>query len=402
MPTAAIHHYHLDHLGSPQTITTGTGTVYQHLRYMPYGDLRGTWSAGGGSGGPTTEQDRHLFTGYELEPRSNLHYAGARFYDADFGLFLTHDPARQFANPYTYTNWDPINRTDPSGAFTGIELATIAAVAFVAGFAAGAIQAAVNGASFPEALKAGAISGAIAGVSAPIGAVVLQYAIGPALGAMTGLTAAEAADAAGTALFIGSLRQAAYGLSQGDYSGIISLGISVGIGLALAQGANSDAAGGDTLHNGRGEAGARGGGQAESDLFRPTKDDVAQSLKDLEAHREALRFEGLSPSQVSFDPGLPTNQGQTHCGLFGGCTVRVSETFTNRAEFTATLWHESVHVHRGWLGRLSATQHLRLVGYDGEVINAFRTGDFGRLNLPATRSGGLDLSVPGPMERPWR
>ena len=29
-----------------------------------------------------------------------LKYAGARFYDPKMGTFLTHDPMRQFANPY--------------------------------------------------------------------------------------------------------------------------------------------------------------------------------------------------------------------------------------------------------------------------------------------------------------
>jgi hypothetical protein len=42
---------------------------------------------------------------------------------------LTHDPARLFGSPYTYTGWDPINLTDPSGAFVGELIAGIVAVA---------------------------------------------------------------------------------------------------------------------------------------------------------------------------------------------------------------------------------------------------------------------------------
>lgn len=39
---------------------------------------------------------------------------GARFYDPLFGLWLTPDPAGQFANPYTYGG-DPLNYIDPNG-----------------------------------------------------------------------------------------------------------------------------------------------------------------------------------------------------------------------------------------------------------------------------------------------
>ncbi len=46
--------------------------------------------------------DNYEFTGYESEPVSGLEYAGARFCDPALGMFLTHDPARQFASPYAY------------------------------------------------------------------------------------------------------------------------------------------------------------------------------------------------------------------------------------------------------------------------------------------------------------
>ena len=103
-----IHHYHLDHLGSPNLVTSGTGGVVKHQRYRPYGEVRPDDSN-------FTVQDDREFTGYEKEPLSGHYYAAARFYDPNFALFLTHDPARQFASPYTYTNWNPIGLTDPSG-----------------------------------------------------------------------------------------------------------------------------------------------------------------------------------------------------------------------------------------------------------------------------------------------
>jgi RHS repeat-associated protein len=109
-----VHHYHLDHLGSPQAITDGSGGFVKQLRYGPYGEVR-TY----GSGAFSAWDDRE-FTGYQKEPLSDHYYAGARYYDPDFALFLSHDPARQFASPYTYTNWNPLGRSDPNGAVADI------------------------------------------------------------------------------------------------------------------------------------------------------------------------------------------------------------------------------------------------------------------------------------------
>ncbi len=132
-----------------------------------------------------THPDRHNlyeYTGYETDLGSGLEYAGARFYDPDLGLFLTSDPAQQFASPYTYTNWDPVNRTDPNGAAVDlVVIGIVAAIAFAVGFASAAIQAGVNGASLGQALKAGAISGAISGASAA-GLGLIGYGIGAAAG----------------------------------------------------------------------------------------------------------------------------------------------------------------------------------------------------------------------------
>ena len=45
---------------------------------------------------------------------------------------LTHDPARQFASPYAYGPWDPINGTDPTGMFWEWVVLLMAAVAAAA------------------------------------------------------------------------------------------------------------------------------------------------------------------------------------------------------------------------------------------------------------------------------
>jgi len=231
VPNAEVHHYHLDHLGSPQVVTEGTGQIVRQVRYDPYGGIRGRW----GALAAFNEQDRREFTGYHSEPLSELAYAGARFYDHRLASFLTHDPARQFANPYAYGPWDPVNGTDPTGTIFGLDdLAIVVIVGLVAGFAASSIQAAISGASVGEALQAGAIGGAIGGVAAGIGFLVVPH-VSAVLATLISKTAGAALV---PALFVSGLGQAGYGASQGDFTGVIGLGVSIGMGFALAQGAN--------------------------------------------------------------------------------------------------------------------------------------------------------------------
>jgi RHS repeat-associated protein len=182
--TGIVMHYHVDHLGSPQLLTDRRGYVVEYIRYTPYGEVRGHYDALGTalssdcSGGPSCRE----FTGYDTEPVSGLQYAGARVYDPSLGTFLTHDPVRQFANPYAYGPWDPINGTDPNGTIFGIDDVIISAIIIgaIVGFAVSAIQAGVNGANFGQALKAGVSGGAIGAVTGA-GLGVLDVAVTPAL-----------------------------------------------------------------------------------------------------------------------------------------------------------------------------------------------------------------------------
>lgn len=192
----ALYHWHLDHLGSTQAVSDGSGNVLEHIRYSPYGTVRSRYSS--------STVYRYEFTGYESEAASNLAYAGARFYDPALGSFLTHDPKRQFANPYTYTNWDPTNLTDPSGAeliAIGFAIAIALGVAGVASsiaFTTTYAQARMNGATNNQALSAAAKSGAItAGLAAGLylvgwAAPVLQPVIAASSTAYGTYTAVEA------------------------------------------------------------------------------------------------------------------------------------------------------------------------------------------------------------------
>jgi len=166
--TIGIRHYHYDHLGSVQLMTTANGGVYRQVRYNAYGMVRGTWGAAGQTASGCSVTGYCIgYTGYDQEPKSQILYARARFYDPGLGIFLTHDPARQFANPYTYVGWNPINATDPSGMWVDFAIAIGAAVvsALAASGIAVAIDAYVRTGDALGATKAGLVSHGMNGLA---------------------------------------------------------------------------------------------------------------------------------------------------------------------------------------------------------------------------------------------
>jgi RHS repeat-associated protein len=176
-PAPAISHFHTDHLGSTQMITDETGDVVEHVRYLPYGLVRGRWDgAGNVIAAPSAGDVRFEYTGHERDTHSGLIYAGARFYDPLLGSFLSPDPESEFTSPYSYVGWDPVNGSDPTGR---CELFCLLVISFVVGFAIGLAEAALSGASLGDALKAGLINGA----TSVLGGAVL----GPAGNALSGI-----------------------------------------------------------------------------------------------------------------------------------------------------------------------------------------------------------------------
>jgi RHS repeat-associated protein len=148
VPGSYLRFLHYDHINSPLMITDEDGDVVEQIRYYPYGAIRARLNgADQAIGAPDPEDVRYEFTGYEAERNSGLLYANARYYDPVVGSFLTHDPAGQFANPYTYTGWDPVNLTDPSGESVELFLLALGVVAAVA-------QSIANGGDFNDAIGA--------------------------------------------------------------------------------------------------------------------------------------------------------------------------------------------------------------------------------------------------------
>jgi RHS repeat-associated protein len=104
----------MDHHGDTAYVLNATGTVLSHTRYYPYGQI---WTQ---EGSAVTDK---MFDGYtKLGQISGLNYAGARFYSADLGLFLSRDPIPGYPanlpslNPYMYVRANPESARDPSGS----------------------------------------------------------------------------------------------------------------------------------------------------------------------------------------------------------------------------------------------------------------------------------------------
>jgi len=231
-----LRHWHLDHLQSTQVITDAAGAIIEQVRYTPYGTVR---ERRDGMDVPMNPLPgfRREFTGYETELVSGLQYAGARFYDPDYASFLTHDPAAQFNSPYTYTNWNPLNVTDPTGAITGIELLFYAAITLSAASAiASAVQVGIQTGDVGAAFKSLAIGAGIAVATWGFGSVIstLTTGLGPGVQA---------------SIQLASVGNAAYGTAQGFADGnyataaLGALSLAASLAFALGQGANGAGSG---------------------------------------------------------------------------------------------------------------------------------------------------------------
>src|SRR5690606_513311 len=121
--TAEPFYYQLDHLGTPQELTSAGGQILWSVKYRAYGSLAKVEVA---------EIDNPLrFQGQYFDAETGLHYNRHRYYNPGTGSFLTPDPIKLAGglNNYQYvpnpTGWvDPLGlasgRTNcPPGAVTG-------------------------------------------------------------------------------------------------------------------------------------------------------------------------------------------------------------------------------------------------------------------------------------------
>ena len=99
--------YLQDQQGTVNGLLDGSGAVAQSYTYTAFG-------APGASTGSVSNP--FTFTSLQYDTTAGAYYANARYYDPQSGGFLSRDPMSSL-NPYTYVGGDPVNFTDPTGAF---------------------------------------------------------------------------------------------------------------------------------------------------------------------------------------------------------------------------------------------------------------------------------------------
>ncbi|ALG08323.1 hypothetical protein AOZ06_16665 [Kibdelosporangium phytohabitans] len=185
-PTGARYHLITDYQGSVLGLVDSNGALAATYTYSPYGTPTGT--------GPAADVNHFRWIGtYQLRGGTNL--TGHRNYHPNWGRFSQTDPTNQEPNPYNYATGDPINKSDPTGAYSGADFgqdigsqagaaiggAAVAGVCavtagvgcIVGGIAAGAIFGGVGGA-------AGALIGG--GDKNKVGDGFISGAVGGAIG----------------------------------------------------------------------------------------------------------------------------------------------------------------------------------------------------------------------------
>jgi RHS repeat-associated protein len=111
--TPVFYYYHTDNLGSSNVLTDRYGWRVQHYEYTTFGKE-------GFVDNTAAFHVSNLYTGQILDEETGLYYYNARYYDPELGRFIqadtiadTDDP--QSLNPYSYTENNPLNFTDPTG-----------------------------------------------------------------------------------------------------------------------------------------------------------------------------------------------------------------------------------------------------------------------------------------------
>lgn len=124
-----VYAVHVDHLGTPRTVSDASGAVVWRAHYAPFG-LAVVEEDVDGDGAELTLNVR--FPGQHYDAESGLHYNYQRYYDPSTGRYLRSDPIglNGGVNTYAYVQGNPLRFTDPSGhdavpiAFPDYQIAT--------------------------------------------------------------------------------------------------------------------------------------------------------------------------------------------------------------------------------------------------------------------------------------
>ncbi|MFD9735195.1 RHS repeat-associated core domain-containing protein [Umezawaea sp. NPDC059074] len=157
-----------DYQGTVLALVDMGGNLAAEYGYTPYGSVTAT--------GTAAASNPFRYVGaYQLQRRTYL--MGYRIYDAGLARFRSPDPTGQETNSYNYAQGDPINNSDPTGAYSVDEfksdLGTVADVIAIAGVVGGIVGCAVITAGTCLAGAAvGAFYGGALGLGAGAGLVI--------------------------------------------------------------------------------------------------------------------------------------------------------------------------------------------------------------------------------------
>ena len=113
-----------DHLGSPRTITSTSGTVVSRHDYLAFGEELGTVGMRSpGQGYGAADAPRQKYAGMENDDATGMSHTLWRRYDSLSARWTAPDPYDgsmviedpQSFNRYSYVNNDPVNHNDPTG-----------------------------------------------------------------------------------------------------------------------------------------------------------------------------------------------------------------------------------------------------------------------------------------------
>ena len=113
--SGALTCYHPDAQANIVRTTSSTGAMVSEYAYTPYGRSLGI-------NGATTDPYRFVGSQGVMEELPNLHFMRARYYSAEFGMFLSTDSVRNIGpgwrpDAYCYTQGNPLSGIDPKGTF---------------------------------------------------------------------------------------------------------------------------------------------------------------------------------------------------------------------------------------------------------------------------------------------
>ncbi|MBO4829060.1 MAG: RHS repeat-associated core domain-containing protein [Fibrobacter sp.] len=170
---------------------------------------------------PDAGDDNKRWQDKEFDGEHGKYYFGARYFDPFFGMWMSPDPAGQFANPYTYGG-DPVNFVDPNGEFAFAPILIGAAIGAIVGGTTAYANCSGKDGCVGEALKMALVGGTAGAAGGAVGEAFsgLSAAAAGAKGLSVAASSGAAVGSAGTsAAFVG-------GAVNGAISGFASSAVT--------------------------------------------------------------------------------------------------------------------------------------------------------------------------------